>query len=72
VPTGTTGAAIAIASCAGDCNGDGNVSIAELVSAVVMALQGGPLPTCVDPNGDGLLTINELVEEVHNAMNACA
>ncbi len=61
------------AACAGDCDGDGSVSIAELILAVNIALGARPVGDCpsVDTNGDGQVAINELIAAVSNALNGC-
>ena len=50
------------AACAGDCNGDGEVSIEELVDAVRIALDEIPISACAaaDSNQDGEVSINEV------------
>lgn len=59
--------------CAGDCNGDGTVSINELITGVNVALSIGPLSACpvFDVDGNGHLTIEELVLAVNNALAGC-
>src|SRR5690606_10210312 len=54
----------------GDCNGDGAVTISELVTAVGIALGGGAMETCTaaDVNDDGTVAINELVAGVGHAL----
>jgi hypothetical protein len=71
--TATTFAAAAALPCVGDCNGDGTVTINELVSAVGVALGSGDLATCpaVDANGDGVVTVDELVAAVTDALSGC-
>ena len=60
------------AACAGDCNGDGEVSINEIVGLVNVSLGEAPL-TCpsADLNGDGTIEINELMVVVNNALLGC-
>jgi hypothetical protein len=50
--------------CKGDCNGDGEVTINELVTAVDIALGTAPLSMCraVDLDDNGIVTVNELME----------
>jgi Ca2+-binding EF-hand superfamily protein len=71
--TGTELWAIEREFCPGDCDGDGSVSIAELVRAVNLALGAGALHRCmdVDVNGDGAVAINELVRAVGSALDGC-
>jgi hypothetical protein len=59
--------------CPGDCNGDGQVAINEIVTAVSIALGDRDLSVCpsIDLNSDGAVTINELIIDVTNALNAC-
>lgn len=59
--------------CHGDCDADGVVSIAELITLVNIGL-GGPLSACPagDRNGDGAITIDELVVAVTNALQGCS
>jgi streptogramin lyase len=59
--------------CAGDCNGDGAVSISELITAVNIALGARSIDTCnaVDANGDGEVRISELITAVSRALNSC-
>jgi hypothetical protein len=63
----------AAAQCCGDCNGDGQVTINELITAVNNAQQGcgGAAQCCGDCNGDGQVTINELIAAVNNALQGC-
>ena len=45
----------------------------ELVTGVIMALNGAALPSCAtaDSDGSGPITINELVTAVANALGGC-
>jgi hypothetical protein len=60
-------------SCLGDCNGDGQVTISELVTLVNIALEQQSLDRCPlgDGNGDGMITIDELMTAVNNALEGC-
>jgi cysteine-rich repeat protein len=66
-PTGAT------AACAGDCNGDGMVTVDELVRAVNIALGSAALGLCpgIDGNADGSAGIDELIRAVNNALQSC-
>lgn len=66
-------AAPAAAQCPGDCNGDGEVRVDEMVIGVRLALDGGSVDECpsVDANGDGVIGIEELVRAVTNLLNGC-
>ncbi len=60
-------------SCPGDCRGDGEVSIDELVTGVKIALGEGSLLACsiLDENDDGQVTIDELLKSVGSALDGC-
>ncbi len=62
-----------VSSCVGDCNGDGEVAINELITGVNIALGGLPLDRCpsFDINDDGEIEINELITAVNNALAGC-
>jgi hypothetical protein len=63
----------ATASCAGDCNDDGQVTVDEILTTVDIAL-GNTLPSECEPgdaNHDGQITINEILTAVDNALNGC-
>jgi hypothetical protein len=79
LPTGTVSATVTPTRdpnvpiiCVGDCNGDGQISIDELVRGVNIAL-GAPLDTCpdFDRNGDGVVDIAELIDAVLGALLGC-
>src|SRR5262245_51231480 len=61
-----------LAPCVGDCDGDGQISIAELVRGVGIAL-GAPLDRCpgFDRSGNGSVGIDELIAAVGGALNGC-
>ena len=59
--------------CAGDCNGDGHVTVDEIITMANIAL-GKPVAggcTAGDPNGDRKCTIDEIVAAVNNALSSC-
>lgn len=60
--------------CAGDCNGDFQVTVDELLTAVNIALgrQGVANCTAADLNGDGVVTVDEIIAAVNSALNGCA
>lgn len=79
VPLSASDGALAIgdvlSGCLGDCNGDGQVTINELVGAVNVALQGLDVSVCAaaDRNSDGTVTIDELVAAVNSGLGSvCA
>jgi hypothetical protein len=57
-------------------NGDGVVTIDEILTMVRVALYGCPLPGAVlscpgDLNGDGMVTIDEILGALNAALNGC-
>jgi hypothetical protein len=65
---------IAQSACAGDCDGQGTVTVDEILTMVNIALDKAPISDCQrgDSNGDGRITIDELLAAVNNALNSCA
>lgn len=59
--------------CLGDCNGDGQVRVDELVALVNIALDLQELDACPagDRNGDGRVTIDEVLVAVNHALGSC-
>jgi hypothetical protein len=59
--------------CPGDCNGNGQVSVNELIVGVNIALMNSPISTCpvFDSNGSGDVGVNELILAVLAALNGC-
>ena len=59
--------------CAGDCNGDGQVTVDELVTLARIALGVASLSACHpgDTNSDGRITVDEIVAAVNAAGNQC-
>jgi hypothetical protein len=73
-PAGTTPTATVPASgCSGDCNGDGEVTVDEIVTGVNIALGSLPMGNCLamDTNGDGEVTVDELLKAINAALNGC-
>jgi hypothetical protein len=60
-------------ACLGDCNGDGEVTVDELIRGVNIALGSLPLSECpvFDGNEDGSVTVDELITAVNNALSGC-
>jgi hypothetical protein len=67
LPTATPG------PCVGDCNGDGQLSISELVKGVNIALGALPVSSCpaFDCGHTGQVTVSCLVKAVNAALNGC-
>ena len=61
------------AQCVGDCNGDENVRINELIIAVGIALDRQDLSVCpsIDGNSNGRVDIGELISAVGNSLRGC-
>ena len=66
-------AAKAEGGCIGDCSGDSQVTVNELISMVNVALGSVTLSACPagDANGDQTVSINEIITGVNNALNGC-
>jgi hypothetical protein len=58
-------------ACTGDCNADGVVTVAELVSSVAISLENRAVDSCraCDRNRDGAVTVDELIAAVQVALN---
>ncbi len=67
------GAADASAQCVGDCDGDGTVSVSELIRGVNINLGNQDVSVCpaMDDNSDGSVAVNELIKAVNNNLNGC-
>lgn len=57
--------------CAGDCNGSGDIGIAELITCVNIALGTPGTCTACDVDGMGGVAINELISAVNAALFGC-
>jgi len=59
--------------CVGDCNDVGQVSTANLVTLLYVALDQLPYSACsqADANGNGRIDINEVVQAVDNSIGGC-
>lgn len=65
--------ALPAAACPGDCDGDGAVTVDELVTGIAIALGTAPLDACrtLDPDADGV-SIHDLLRAVAAALDGCA
>jgi hypothetical protein len=56
----------------GDCNGNGQVTVDEILTMVNIAL-GNTVTACDagDANHDGQITVDEILTAVNNALNGC-
>jgi len=59
--------------CTGDCDGDGQVTVSNLITAVNIALGSLPITDCaaIDSDGDGDVTVSELIQAVNAALIGC-
>lgn len=62
-----------VSHCAGDCNGDLQVTVDEILSAVGIALGNLAVTDCTaaDLNGDGTVTVDEIIAAVNAALTGC-
>jgi len=60
-------------TCAGDCGGDGEVTVEEIVRMVNIALGGATVDQCRagDVDGNGEITIDEIIAAVNRALAGC-
>jgi hypothetical protein len=60
-------------TCVGDCRGDGQVTVDELLVGVNIALGILPMGNCsaFDCSGEGEVTIDEILAAVNNALQGC-
>jgi hypothetical protein len=73
VATPTTTPTSVAAACVGDCNGDGVVTVAEIITGVNIALGSFAIDRCqaIDANGNSAVSINELIAAVNNLLRGC-
>jgi hypothetical protein len=59
--------------CPGDCDGDGEVTVDELILGVAIGIGIEPLESCpaFDVDGDGEVTIDELLQAVSAVLGGC-
>ena len=70
----TVGASDGVAiECAGDCDGDGILDVAEIVTAVSIALGEASTAFCLaaDHDADGRVTVDEILRGVIGALHGC-
>lgn len=60
--------------CPGDCDGNGVVSVDEMIRGVVIAAGAFPVSMCpaFDTDGSGSVTINELIAGIRRAIEGCS
>jgi hypothetical protein len=61
------------ARCPGDCDGDGHVTISDLITGVQIVLGNLSLAFCpsIDTSGDGVVTVDELIGSINHALFGC-
>jgi hypothetical protein len=59
--------------CVGDCDGNGTVTVDEIVTMVNIALGNVPVTECEagDSDGSGTVTVDEILTAIQNALNGC-
>jgi hypothetical protein len=62
-----------LAKCIGDCDGNGFVTVDEIITGINIALGNVDLFTCedFDANGDSQVTVDEILTAVNNALDGC-
>lgn len=72
-PSPTATATAAVSACAGDCSGDRQITVDELITGTNIALGLTPPSACLvfDANGDEQVTIDEILQAVNSALNGC-
>lgn len=60
--------------CAADCNGDVQVTVDEILTAISIGLGNLPVAACpaADVNGDDTVTVDEVLNAVNAALNGCS
>jgi hypothetical protein len=59
-------------ACVGDCNGDGAVTVDEIITMVSVALgEAGAECGAGDRDGDGEITVDEILAAIDHALNGC-
>lgn len=73
-PTPTRSATATPAPCSGDCDGNGAITVNELVRGVSMALSLMPTDACpsFDADGSTTVSIDELVQAVNGLLKGCS
>jgi sugar lactone lactonase YvrE len=71
--TATVLLAAPVLACTGDCDGNGEVSVAELMDGVNIVLGKAPMSVCpeFDAGGDAAVTVEEILAGVKAALEGC-
>jgi hypothetical protein len=72
-PSATVTQTVEPSGCAGDCDGNGNVTVDELIKGVNIALGTAGIELCpsFDTNESESVTVEELIKGVNNALSGC-
>lgn len=72
-PTATASVTPTLSGCVGDCGNSGDVTVAEILAMVNIALGNADVSVCRggDMNHDGHITIDEILTAVNNALDDC-
>lgn len=59
--------------CAGDCDGNWRVGVAEVISGIRMMVDSVPVGDCprMDSSADGAITVNEVVRALQHSLEGC-
>lgn len=73
LPSNAVEVSVDAGNCSGDCNGDGEVTIEEIILGVNIALELAPLAACgsFDRDGDAAVTVDEIIVAVSQALYGC-
>lgn len=77
VPVGAAPMGVVVAAvpqmCQGDCNGDGVITVDEVLQAVDIALGRQAVNTCIAADGDddGQISVDEILGAVNTALSGC-
>lgn len=71
--TATAGVLHIRSACTGDCNGEDEVTVDEIITGVSVALGNTAVETCyaLDANDDAEVTVDEIITAVNHALNGC-
>jgi hypothetical protein len=72
-PTASATPTVAEPACVGDCNGNGVVTVDEILKMVNIALESAPVLECTagDADHNGQITVNEIIAAVDDALTQC-
>lgn len=73
-PTGVPTPTVPAGTCNGDCNGDSEVTVDEVITGVNIALGSVAVANCraMDTNSDQEVTVDEILKAINAALNGCS